>query len=43
MRVVKEFLISEHQAEFVLTLPHNYQVLSVQIKRVPEDDGRSFS
>ena len=43
MRVVKEFLISEHKAEFVLTLPHNYQVLCVQIKRERQTDGRSFS
>jgi hypothetical protein len=32
MKVVKEYPISEHVSEFVLTLPANYQILTVFLK-----------
>jgi hypothetical protein len=40
MWTVTEFLISEHEAEFVLLLPKNYQTLSVLIEAERYGNGR---
>jgi hypothetical protein len=40
MWAVTELLISEHEAEFALRLPKNYQTLSVLIKAERYGDGR---
>lgn len=40
MWAVTEFPISEHEAEFTLRLPENYQTLSVLIKAEKYGDGR---